>query len=293
MSIAPKTRGWAEAMKLASFFAGGADHIGALNGDRLVVLTGLARDMQDLIARWDDLGPRAGEMAAKADQAFPVKAVRFKPPIARPGKIMAIGLNYADHVAETGAQKPEFQTWFAKMGNAANGPYAAIVIPKGSHSVDYEAELVVVIGKGGKHIDAADARGHVFGYCCGNDVTEREWQKRTSQWIVGKSCDTHAPFGPWIVTADEVPDPHRLGIRCFVNGEKRQDSNTAHLVFKVWDQIAFLSKAMTLDSGDLLFTGTPSGVGMAMKPPRFLKAGDRVRVEIDGLDALEAELVQE
>jgi 2-keto-4-pentenoate hydratase/2-oxohepta-3-ene-1,7-dioic acid hydratase in catechol pathway len=174
-----------------------------------------------------------------------------------------------------------------------NGPTDDIVIPRLSHSVDYEAELVAVIGAGGKHIAKDVAHAAVFGYCCGNDVTERAWQRRTSQWIVGKSCDTHAPIGPWIVTADEVPDPHTLGIRCLVNGETRQDSNTKNMIFNVWDQIAFLSEAMTLEPGDLLFTGTPDGVGMAMKPPSFLKAGDRVRVEIDGLGALDARMAAE
>jgi ureidoglycolate lyase len=277
-------------MKLATFNDG---ELGAIEGDRIVSLERLARDMADLIARWPSLEAEARRMAAAAARSFPLAGVTLRAPIPRPGKIMAIGLNYADHIEETGAQKPEHQTWFAKMGNAVNGPYDDVTIPRLSHATDYEAELVAVIGAGGKHIAKDKASGAVFGYCCGNDVTEREWQKRVSQWIVGKSCDTHAPIGPWIVTADEIPDPHALGIRCFVNGEKRQDSNTGNLIFNIWDQIAFLSEAMTLEPGDLLFTGTPNGVGMAMKPPRFLKAGDTVRVEIDKLGALEARFVAE
>jgi 2-keto-4-pentenoate hydratase/2-oxohepta-3-ene-1,7-dioic acid hydratase in catechol pathway len=149
-------------------------------------------------------------------------------------------------------------------------------------------ELVAVIGKGGRHIPKDRAADAVFGFCCGNDVSARDWQMATTQWVLGKSFDTHAPFGPWITTKDEVGDPHTLGVRCFVNGEKRQDSNTRHFVFNVWDQVAHVSKVMTLEPGDLLFTGTPGGVGMAMKPPQYLKAGDRVRVEVDKLGFLEA-----
>jgi len=200
---------------------------------------------------------------------------------------MAIGLNYADHIAESGLGTPEHQVWFSKASTSANGPYDPIQIPKVSQTLDYEAELVAVIGRGGRHISRADAPAAVFGYCCGNDATERAWQHRTPQWVVGKSFDTHAPFGPWITTADEVADPHALSIRCLVNGEVRQDSNTRHLVFDLWDQIAHLSQAMTLEPGDLIFTGTPGGIGAAMKPMQFLKAGDRVRVEIEGLGALD------
>ncbi len=201
---------------------------------------------------------------------------------------MAIGLNYADHVKETGREMPKEQVWFCKQPTAVNGPFDPIQIPKVSTSVDWEAEMVVVIGKGGRHITKDAAPDQVFGYCCGNDVSARDWQNKTPQWILGKSFDTHAPFGPWITTADEVGDPHTLDIKCVVNGETRQSSNTCNLIFKVWDQLAELSKVMTLEPGDLIFTGTAGGVGMAMKPPLFLKDGDRVRVEIEKLGAIEA-----
>ena len=144
-----------------------------------------------------------------------------------------------------------------------------------------------MIGRGGRHIGKANANDAIFGYCAGNDVTVRDWQFKTPQWVLGKSFDTHAPFGPWIVTAEEIGDPHNLGVRCFVNGEKRQDSNTKHLVFNVYDQVEELSKAMTLEPGDAIFTGTPAGVGAAMKPPAWLKAGDVVRIEIDKIGAIE------
>jgi ureidoglycolate lyase len=284
-------------MKLATFNAGGADQLGVVDGTRVISLSraapALAANMIDLITRWSMLEAEARRIAGEAAHVFALDKVLLKAPIPRPGKIMAIGLNYADHVAETGATKPEHQIWFAKMPTAINGPYDDIQIPKAGKSVDYEAELVAVIGGGGRHIAKDAASQSVFGYCCGNDVSERDWQKRTPQWILGKSFDTHAPTGPWITTAEEAGDPHRLGISCLVNGQTRQDSNTGNLVFTVWDQIAHLSKVMTLEPGDLIFTGTPGGVGMAMKPPKYLKAGDRVRVEIEKLGALDARCVDE
>jgi len=210
-----------------------------------------------------------------------------------PGKVFAIGLNYADHIEESRMETPEHQVWFTKAVTSVTGPYAPVQIPKVSAFVDYEAELVAVIGKGGKHIPAERAAEHIFGYAVGNDVTERFWQHRTAQWSLGKSFDTHAPFGPWITTADAVADVHDLGIRCLVNGQARQNSNTRHLVFNVFQQIEHLSQAMTLEPGDVIFTGTPGGIGAAMNPRQFLKAGDVVRCEIDGLGHIENTLAPE
>jgi 2-keto-4-pentenoate hydratase/2-oxohepta-3-ene-1,7-dioic acid hydratase in catechol pathway len=284
-------------MKLATFTANSAPELGVVDGERVICLSRaapqLARNMTDLIARWRDVERDVRGIAQAAAHVVELSKVRLNPPIARPGKIMAIGLNYADHIEETKQPKPEHQIWFSKMPTSINGPFDPIVIARGGEQVDYEAELVVVIGKKARHVAKKDAASVVFGYCCGNDVTERAWQFRTSQWILGKSFDTHAPIGPWITTGDEAGDPHALGIRCFVNGEKRQDSNTRNLVFNVFDQIEQLSQVMTLEPGDLLFTGTPGGVGAAMRPPKFLKSGDKVRVEIDRLGAIEAECRQE
>ncbi len=276
-------------MKLATFRRGaGPAALGVvIDGDRLVPLGSIARDMIDLIARWAELDGEVGRLASAAPETLPLSEVRLLAPIPRPGKIMAIGLNYADHIAETGAEKPPHQIWFSKQINAVTGPFDPVDIPKVSRFVDYEAELVTIVGKGGRHISKQAAPGAVFGFCVGDDVSERTWQNRTSQWVLGKSFDTHAPFGPWITTTDEVGDPHTLGIRGIVNGEVRQDSNTRHLVFNVWDQLAELSQVMTLEPGDVIFTGTPGGVGAAMKPPRPLKAGDTVRIEIDRLGAIE------
>jgi 2-keto-4-pentenoate hydratase/2-oxohepta-3-ene-1,7-dioic acid hydratase in catechol pathway len=282
-------------MKLATFQrTAGRGELGVvLEGERLAPLGDLAADMIDLITRWSELEGEVRRRAAAAAQALPLSAVRLLAPIPRPGKIMAIGLNYADHIAETGAKTPENQLWFSKQINAVTGPFDPVDIPRVSRFVDYEAELVAVIGAGGRHISKEAAPAAVFGYCVGDDVSERYWQNRTAQWVLGKSFDTHAPFGPWITTSDEVGDPHVLGIRGIVNGEMRQNSNTSNLVFKVWDQLAELSSVMTLWPGDVIFTGTPGGVGTAMKPPAPLKAGDKVRIEIDKLGAIENAFVAE
>jgi 2-keto-4-pentenoate hydratase/2-oxohepta-3-ene-1,7-dioic acid hydratase in catechol pathway len=279
-------------MKLATFRADGAPELGIVDGTRMICLTraapGLAQNMMELIQRWPTVERDVRGIAQSPLHVLELSKVKLMAPVPRPGKIMAIGLNYADHIEETKAQKPDKQIWFSKMPTSVNGPYDPIQIPKVSTAVDWEAELVAVIGKGGRHVSKANAPGAVFGYCCGNDVSERVWQRRTPQWILGKSFDTHAPIGPWIVTADELGDPHTLGIRCIVNGETKQSSNTKNLVFSIWDQIDELSQVMTLEAGDLIFTGTPGGVGAAMNPPQFLHAGDKVRVEIDKLGAIEA-----
>jgi 2-keto-4-pentenoate hydratase/2-oxohepta-3-ene-1,7-dioic acid hydratase in catechol pathway len=243
--------------------------------------------MIDLIAEWDLWQKPLAELAASDVSGLPISEVTLLAPVPRPGKILGIGLNYADHVQESGVDMPADQLWFAMMSTAANGPYAPIDLPKVSQALDYEAEMVFIVGKRGRHLSADNAREAIFGYCVGNDVSVRDWQLRTSQFVLGKSFDTHAPFGPWIVTADEIADPHQLGIRCFVNDEKRQDSNTAQLIFNCYQQIEHLSKVMTLEPGDVIFTGTPGGVGVGFKPPRWLREGDRVRVEIDGLGMLE------
>jgi ureidoglycolate lyase len=279
-------------MKLATFSQGSASELGVvLDGERIVSLSraapSLARNMIDLIARWSVVEGEVRRIAAEAKDALALADIRLHAPVRRPGKIMAIGLNYADHIAESNMGTPEHQLWFTKAVTSINGPFDPIQIPKVSQAVDYEAELVAVIGTGGRHISKDKAASAVFGYCIGNDVTERAWQHRTPQWALGKSFDTHAPIGPWITTTDEVADPHNLGIRGLVNGELRQNSNTGNLVFNIWDQIEHLSKAMTLEAGDLIFTGTPGGVGAGFKPMKFLQPGDLSRIEIDGLGAIE------
>jgi 2-keto-4-pentenoate hydratase/2-oxohepta-3-ene-1,7-dioic acid hydratase in catechol pathway len=216
-------------------------------------------------------------------------------PVPRPGKVICLGLNYRDHAAESGVAVPNEPVVFAKFANAVIGPEAPILLPATSEEVDWEAELVFVIGRGGRHISETEALSHVAGYTCGHDVSARDYQLRRGggQWLMGKTFDTFAPIGPALVTADAVPDPHNLRIRCLVNGETVQDSNTSQMVFSVPQTIAYLSHILTLEPGDLVFTGTPPGVGFARKPPRFLKGGDVAEIIIDGLGTLRNPVVAE
>lgn len=278
-------------MKLATFGSAFLTEIGLVLGDEIISLTkadpALPREMAVLIAQWERFAERIAAIAESDAPRMTLPSVRLRQPILRPGKILALGKNYAAHAKETGSAVPDKQIWFSKQATAANGPHDPVDVPRVSEQVDYEAELVVVIGKSGRHIAREGALAHVFGYACGNDVSVRDWQKMTAQWMLGKSFDTHAPFGPWITTADEVGDPQALDIRCLVNGEVRQNSNTSQMIFQVADQIALLSQVMTLEPGDVIFTGTPEGVAMGMETPVWLKAGDRVQVEIEGLGALD------
>lgn len=281
-------------MKLARFAFNGQNGIAIIERDAVVPLTGwidgVGDDMAMVIARWDEIAPALKGFRAEA--SLKPADVTLLAPVARPGKIWGIGLNYADHAAEAQLDIPEHQLWFTKAQTSVAGPYQGIELPRVSSALDYEAELVFVIGKKGRNIPEEDAHAHIFGYCVGNDVSVRDFQFHSGQFNIGKSFDTHAPFGPWITTADEV-DAGNLSIRCHVNGELRQASNTQHLIHSPAKQIAYLSQAMTLEPGDIIYTGTPGGVGAAMKPPQFLKVGDRVRVEIEGLGHLENVVVEQ
>lgn len=221
-------------------------------------------------------------------------SVKFLPPIPDPDKIICIGLNYRDHAEESGAPIPRDPVLFSKFTSALIGPEQPIVLPPVSQKVDYEAELVVVIGKKGRFIPKEKAMEHVAGYCVGHDVSARDWQleKDGKQWLAGKTFDTFAPLGPCLVTADEVPDPHALGIRLRLNGQTMQDSNTRQMIFRVEDLISYVSQVVTLVPGDLIYTGTPPGVGAAREPKVWLKGGDVVEVEIDGLGVLRNPVVQ-
>ena len=231
-------------MKLCTYTAQGQTRTGIVVDDS-VIDTGVPGTMIDLIRQWDELKPRL-EAKAAAGGGVPLSAVKLEAPIQRPGKIFAIGLNYADHIEESKMGTPDKQVWFTKAQTSINGPYDPVQIARGTTTNDYEVELVAVIGRGGKHIAAADAPAAVFGYCVGNDVTERMWQHASPQWSLGKSFDTHAPIGPWIVTADELGDPHGRGIRCFVNGEKRQDSNPSLTTLNLLDQKSKLQNKLEM-----------------------------------------------
>jgi len=214
--------------------------------------------------------------------------VQLRAPIADPQKVICIGTNYADHAREMGGEPPEIPVVFNVFPSAIIGPNQPIELPAISEKVDFEAELVVVIGKSGKLISRESAMSHVFGYCCGNDISARDWQKGKpgGQWLLGKTFDTFAPLGPFIATADEIPDPQKLDIQLRLNGNVMQDSNTDQLIFPVDYLISHLSKFVTLCPGDLIYTGTPSGVGAGRKPPVFLKPNDQIEVEIKGLGVL-------
>jgi 2-keto-4-pentenoate hydratase/2-oxohepta-3-ene-1,7-dioic acid hydratase in catechol pathway len=213
-------------------------------------------------------------------------------PVPRPSKIFAVGLNYADHIAEAGLPTPETPTIFAKYPNTINGPRDPIQRPRVSDDLDYEGELAVVIGQRCRHVPRDRAADAIGGYMVLNDVTVRDWQKMSPQWTMGKSFDTHAPTGPWLTLPNAV-DPGDLVLRTFVNEELRQESNTRELVLDPQDLIAFISQACTLEPGDIIATGTPGGVGFLMDPPRYLAPGDEVRVEIAGLGMLVNEVVEE
>jgi len=264
-------------MNLARYSANGEIKLGAVKGAGLVELgkrlPAVADNMIELIKVWPEVGSTVSQLVADSVPDESLANVHLLAPIARPGKIMAIGLNYADHVQEARQKVPPHQIWFTKAVTAINGPFDPIQLPRASAQTDYEAELVVIVGRRCKHVSKERAPEVIFGYCAGNDVSVRDWQLQTTQWVLGKSFDTHAPIGPWIVTPEELGDPHTMGIRCFVNEERRQNSNTRHLIFNVFDQIAHLSRAMTLEPGDLIFTGTPGGGRHGDEPTAVSQAG--------------------
>ena len=281
-------------MKLVTYSEGGRTRIGVVVGEGVVDLSVAVPELPLTMKAFIGAGPVAWDLARAVaargglgDTVMPLAAVRLEAPIPDPGKVLAIGLNYADHVAESGQQVPKHQIWFNKQWNSITGPGDVLIPAIAPKFVDYEAELCLVVGRHCRHVPRERAHEVIFGYTCGNDVSVRDWQLRTPQFTLGKSFASHGPIGPWLVTADEFGDPHNKGIACYVNGERRQHSSTRHLIFDCFEQIAELTSAFPLDPGDVVFTGTPDGVGGAMKPPRFLQPGDHVRVEIDGIGALD------
>jgi len=288
-------------MRLVTFVQDGAPCLGAVrttNGRQTIVdlhraEPRLPADMIGFLTGGADALALARETITRAPLADDVAltSVTLKAPVMRPSKIICIGLNYRDHAAEANQEVPEYPTIFAKYPSCLIGSGEAIVLPRISDQVDYEGELAVVIGRRAREVSEADALRYVGGYAPFNDVSARDFQHRTSQWTIGKTFDTHGPIGPALVTADETPDPQTLNITVSIGGEVLQSSNTRHMIFSVAHLIAYLSAVMTLEPGDIIATGTPSGVGGARKPPRFLKAGETVKVEIEGLGTLENPVV--
>ena len=226
-------------------------------------------------------------------ETVPLDSLEFLAPVPQPPRIFGIGLNYADHATETGREPPAIQTWFMKQITAVNAPYGLVQKPCVSDMLDFEVELVVVIGAEARHVPVERAHEIIAGYCVGCDYSVRDWQKATPTMIMGKGFNTHAPFGPVLVTADEIADLDQLRLRCYVNDKLMQDGCMADLIFKVPQMIAHLSTAFTLLPGDIIFTGTPAGVGIARNPPVYLFAGDTVRCEIDGVGMIENKIVDE
>jgi 2-keto-4-pentenoate hydratase/2-oxohepta-3-ene-1,7-dioic acid hydratase in catechol pathway len=278
-------------MKLATFTHAHRRRIGVVDGDAIVDLAAAAPHLPQTMIAFLRGGADALAEAASAAKGgrnrLPLATVRLEAPVPRPGKVLAIGMNYGDHVRETGRAAPEHQVWFAKQATCIVGPNDAIKIPVVSDKVDYEAELVVVIGRRCRHVPRARAREVIAGYMCGNDVSVRDWQARSPTLMMGKGFDTHGPTGPWIVTPDEAGNVQAARVRCLLNGQTMQDASTAEMIFDIGAQIEHLTAAFTLEPGDLIFTGTPAGVGNWRDPPVRLKPGDRVRVEIEGVGALE------
>ena len=287
-------------MPLAVFSDGGSRRLGKVFGDALIDLSAAAPSLPGDVVSF----LAAGEAAIEAYEAvredgpgrIALAEIILHAPVPAPEKFLAIGMNYREHAREAtvaGFAATGFQLWFNKQVSCINDPYAGIVKPAESDEVDYEAELGVVIGRTCRRVPAADAHSVIGGYLCVNDVSVRDWQKRTGTMTLGKSWDTHGPIGPWLTLDHEVADPMRLDIRLTVNGEERQHDNSAGMIHDIYAQVAYLSTVMTLKPGDILSTGTPSGVGLARNPPAYLRIGDVVRVEIEGLGHLENRLVAE
>ena len=285
-------------MKLARYSTGGRTTIGVIVADRVVELSSLLPEAPSSIRAVLEGGPalleRIRAQLPRAGAGVPLSEVRLEAPIPDPQKYLAIGMNYQDHAEEArraGIPTPKTQLWFNKQVSCIVGPFDDVEKPKVSERLDYEAELGVVIGTRCRHVAEADALAVIGGYFVANDVSARDWQAASPTFTLGKSFDTHGPIGPWIVTADEIPDPQALEMRLFVNGELRQHQNTAKMIYSVAQQIAYLSTVMTLVPGDLLATGTCAGVGVALG--KFLQPGDVVRVEIDGVGHIENHIVAE
>jgi 2-keto-4-pentenoate hydratase/2-oxohepta-3-ene-1,7-dioic acid hydratase in catechol pathway len=287
-------------MKLTMFEKGGGAALGVVEGTNVIDLAAadasLPKDLAALIAA----GPAAlGSVKAAAAKApasakLPVASVKAALPIARPPKFICVGLNYALHAKEGGHPIPTYPSFFLRVATSLTAPGAPVIRPKVSIQLDYECELAIVIGKGGRHIPEADALDHVFGYTLFNDVSVRDFQRKTTQWTPGKNFDSTGPLGPWIVTADELPSgASGLRIQTRVNGEVMQDSNTSDMIFSTASIVATLSEFMTLEPGDIIATGTPSGVAHARTPPAWMKAGDRVEVELEGMGVLSNPIVDE
>ncbi len=270
--------------------------VGVVIGDQVVACTGNKNFPTTMIAFLAAEQPAKEVMKALIDSGnhrIPLAEVQLLAPIPRPGKFLGISLNYADHINETKLDKPEYPTFFTKQSTCVIGDGGAIHRPAVSEKLDYEGELAFVIGRRCKHVSIEHAHKVIAGYTIVNDVSVRDWQFRSPTWTLGKSFDTHGPMGPWIVTADEIDDPHNLTLKTWIDDELRQDSNTKNMIFNCFEMVAYLSQAMTLEVGDVISTGTPAGVGVKMKPRGYMKPGQIAKIEIEGIGVLTNPVIEE
>lgn len=283
-------------MKLATFTDNKGTRIGVVEGSEVVDVTAVAPDLPKDMTAFLALGKEGinkAEASASGAPRLALDSVKLEAPVPNPGKFLAVGLNYADHIREINAPIPEFPNCFAKMRTCINGPYDPVHRPRVSDTLDYEGELGFVIGRRCRHVPKERAHEVIAGYVVVNDFTVREWVAKSPQVVIAKSFDTHGPFGPWILTSDEVDYPHELAIRTWVNEELRQDSNTGQMTFNCYDLVEILSRAVTFEPGDVVTTGTPFGVGEGFDPKRYLKPGDVVKVEIEKLGFVKNPIIDE
>lgn len=278
-------------MKLVTYTGGGRTGVGVVRGEAVIPVA--APSMEALLSEGEAGLDRAREAEVAGKDAVALAEVKLHAPVTRPSKFLAIAANYQSHIDEVLAYNPAYvppvhQRWFTKLPSCINGPFDPVLFPPEGKELDYEAELAVVIGRRCRRVSREDAPGVVAGYTVCNDVSVRDWQKTSPTIMLGKSFDTHGPLGPWLVTPDEVGDPHALRVTCTVNGEMRQDGSTSEMINDIWAQIAWLSTVCTLEPGDVIATGTPVGTGAGHTPPRLLQIGDRVRCAVEGIGAIEA-----
>jgi len=276
-------------MKLISFSHNNIARVGAVINNTVIDSLNqphIPQNMLDFLEAGQSALDALQALSSNKQAQLTLDEVTLLAPVPRPNKFLGVGLNYADHIAETVYEKPEYPTFFTKQNSCVIAAEEAIHLPAVSEKLDYEAELAFVIGTRCRNVPLEKAHEMIAGYTIVNDVTVRDWQMRTPTWMIGKSFDTHGPMGPWIITKDEISDPHNLTIKTWVDDELRQSSNTQHMVFNCYEMIAYLSLAMTLEPGDVISTGTPSGVGVSMKPRGYMKAGQRVKIEIEKIGSL-------
>ncbi|GAB4257195.1 MAG: fumarylacetoacetate hydrolase family protein [Methylomicrobium sp.] len=283
-------------MKLITFTQDRQTRIGAVVGDEVVdskANSALPATMIEFLNAGERARDALQKLIDSGSHRLPLDEIKLHATVPKPGKYLAVSLNYADHIAETGMDKPEYPTFFNKQSTCVIGCGEAIVRPKVSDKLDYEGELAFVIGKRCRHVPFEKAPDVIAGFTIANDVSVRDWQARSPTMTLGKSFDTHGPLGPWLVTSDEVGDPHNLNLKTWIDDELRQNSNTRHMIFNCYELVAYLSQAMTLEPGDVIATGTPSGVGVKMKPRGYMKPGQTARIEIEGIGTLYNPVIEE